>query len=99
MVSSALRDASMSDSSTSPSKQDPSLRPLLRSILLELAIYVPVVAAYFLLILRYASDKLTSLYQDSLPLYAIAATLAIVTQGVLLEVLTSWLLRRFGLRH
>ncbi len=89
----------MSDSSPSPPKQDPSLQPLLRSILLEIAIYVPIVATYFWLILRFAGDKLASLYQDSLTLYAIAATLAIVIQGVLLEVLTSWLLRRFGLRH
>ena len=89
----------MSDSSPSPPKQDPSLRPLLRSILLEIAIYVPIVATYFWLILRYAGDKLASLYQDSLSLYAIAATLAILIQGVLLEMLTSWLLRRFGLRH
>ena len=89
----------MSDSSPSPPKQDPSLQPLLRSILLEIAIYVPVVAAYFWLVLRYVSDKFTSLYQDSFVLYAIAATLAIVIQGVLLEMLTSWLLRRFGLRH
>ncbi|NOR90359.1 MAG: hypothetical protein GQ524_08895 [Anaerolineales bacterium] len=89
----------MSDSSTSPPKQDPSLQPLLRSILLEIAIYVPVVAVYFWLILRHVSDKFTSLYQDSLVLYALAATLAIVVQGVLLEMFTSWLLRRFGLRH
>jgi len=89
----------MSDSSTSPSRQDPSLQPLLRSILLEIAIYVPVVATYFWLILRYVGDKFTSLFQDSLALYAIAATFAIVIQGVLLEMLTSWLLRRFGLRH
>lgn len=89
----------MSNSSTSPPKHDPSLQPLLRSILLEIAIYVPVVATYFWLILRYAGDKFASLFQDSLALYAIAATLAIVIQGVLLEMLTSWLLRRFGLRH
>jgi len=89
----------MPDSSPSPPKQDPSLQPLLRSILLEVAIYLPIVAAYFWLILHYASDKFASLYQDSLPIYAIAATLAIVIQGVLLERLTSWLLRRFGLRH
>jgi len=89
----------MSDSSPSPYKQDPSLQPLLRSILLEIAIYVPIVAVYFWLILRYVGDKFASLYQDSLALYAIAATLAILIQGVLLERLTSWLLRRFGLRH
>lgn len=89
----------MSDSSPSPHKPDPSLQPLLRSILLEIAIYVPIVAVYFWLILRYVGDKFASLYQDSLSLYAIAATLAILIQGVLLERLTSWLLRRFGLRH
>ena len=89
----------MDDLSTSTPKQDPSLRPLLRSILLEIAFYAPIVAVYYWLILRFAGDKLTSLYQQSLSLYAIAATLAIVGQGVLLEMLTSWLLRRFGLRH
>jgi len=89
----------MDDLSTSPPKIDPSLRPLLRSILLEIAFYIPIVAVFFGLMLRFANDKFTYLFQNSLSLYAIAATLAIFVQGVLLEILTSWLLRRFGLRH
>ena len=89
----------MHDLTTSQPKPDPSLRPLLRSIMLEIAFYIPVVAVYYWLILRFLGEKLTSLYQESLSLYAVAATLAIVIQGVLLEILTSWLVRRFGLRH
>ena len=80
------------------SKSDPSLRPLLRSLMLELAIYTPLVVLYYLLVLRYANDSLTQLYQSDTVLYAITATAAIVAQAVLLERFTAWLLRRFGLR-
>jgi hypothetical protein len=77
---------------------DPSLLPLLRSLMLELAIYIPLVVLYFLLALRYANDYLTQLYQTNTISYAIIAITAIVVQAVLLERLTAWLLRRFGLR-
>ena len=88
----------MMKDSTTITKSDPSLRPLLRSLLLELAIYAPLVIIYFLLILRYANQFITRLYQTQTVVYAIVATGAIVVQGVMLEWLTSWLLRRFGLR-
>jgi hypothetical protein len=77
---------------------DPSLKPLLRSLLLELAIYTPLVVMYFLLVLRYANDYLTELYNRDTITYAVVATAAIIAQAVLLERLTAWLLRRFGLR-
>ena len=77
---------------------DPSLRPLLRSVVLELLIYTPLVVVYFLLVLRYANEYLTELYRTDTVTYAIVATVAIVAQAVLLERLTAWLLRRFGLR-
>jgi hypothetical protein len=86
----------MAHNETQPS--DPSLRPLLRSLALELAIYIPLVVAYFLLVLRYANSYLTELYNQNIVLYAVVATTAMVTQVVLLERLTAWLLRRFGLR-
>jgi hypothetical protein len=86
----------MAHNETQPS--DPSLRPLLRSLLLELAIYIPLVVAYFLLVLRFANSYLTELYYRDIVLYAIVATSAIILQVVLLERLTAWLLRRFGLR-
>ena len=86
----------MPHNETQPS--DPSLRPLLRSLLLELAIYIPLVVAYFLIVLRFANRYLTELYYRDIVLYAIVATSAIVMQVLLLERLTAWLLRRFGLR-
>ena len=78
--------------------RDPSLQPLLRSLLAELAVYTPLVIIYYLLILRVAEKYLADLYQQAPLPYAAAAILAIVVQGVLLERLTSWLVRRFGLR-
>ncbi|TFH36522.1 MAG: hypothetical protein E4G99_04775 [Anaerolineales bacterium] len=83
---------------TARSRIDPSFRPLLRSLVLELAIYTPLVLLYFLLILRFANQYLTDLYTSNLKLYAIVATAAIIIQAVLLERLTAWLLRQFGLR-
>lgn len=78
--------------------EDPSLKPLLRSLLIELAIYTPLVVLYFLLVLRYANSYLTELYYRDTVTYAIVATAAIISQAVVLERLTAWLLRRFGLR-
>ncbi len=83
---------------TNPPPRDPSLGPLLRSFLLEIAIYAPLVVLYFLLILRFANHRLTDLFLNNPRLYAFVATAAIVGQGVLLEWLTSLLVRRFGLR-
>lgn len=71
----------------------------MRSMALELAIYGPLVTIYFLLFLHFLEDPFILLYQQNPGLYAFASTLAIVLQGVLLERLTSWLLRRVGLRQ
>lgn len=78
---------------------DPSFRPMMRSLAIEVAISIPIVTAYFLLVISLAKDYLVELYYQELPIYSIVATAIIVLQGVLLEVLTSWLIRRFGLRH
>ena len=78
---------------------DPSLQPLIRSLLAELAIYIPLVILYFFLFLRIAEAYLARLYEQAPLPYAVAAIVAIVGQGVLLEWLTSWLLRRYGLRN
>ena len=93
-----MRDEKMKEDPSVHSRSDPSFRPLLRSLGIELAIYTPLVVLYFLLFLRYANDYFTQLYQSNTIAYAIIATAAIVTQAALLERLTAWLLRRFGLR-
>jgi len=71
----------------------------MKSLTLELVIYGPLVTLYFLIVLRTANDWLTNLYTASSTKYAVVAVLLIVGQGVMLEMLTSWLLRRIGLRH
>jgi hypothetical protein len=78
---------------------DPSFKPLFRSLIIELAIYAPLVTGYFILVILFVKEPLVQLYQDQPVLYAITATIVIVAQGVLLEALTSWLLRKIGLRY
>lgn len=88
----------MTDKLISAEQPDPSLKPLMRSLSIELAIYAPLVMVYFILIVRFAKEPLVKLYHQSPVLYAIIATLVIIAQGVLLEAVTSWLLRKIGLR-
>jgi hypothetical protein len=89
----------MSNNSETSRRIDPSFVPLMRSLGLELAIYVPLVTLYFFLVLRRVNDWLTNLFNSSSAEYAAVSVLFIVGQGVILERLTSWLLRRIGLRH
>jgi hypothetical protein len=81
------------------SRKDPSLKPFLRSMAIELLIYAPTIMIYLLLVLRYARDALLRLFQQSPVVYTVVGIVAILTQGVLLDTLTTWLLRRFGLRR
>ncbi len=80
------------------SPKDPSFKPLMRSLALELAIYGPLVTIYFFIVLYFAKDLLLKIYYEMPVIYSIVTLLVIVAQGVLLEALTSWLLRRIGLR-
>jgi sorbitol-specific phosphotransferase system component IIC len=66
---------------------------------IELLIYAPIVMVYLLLVLQYGSDALLHLFQQSTVVYTIVGIVAILAQGVLLDLLTTWLLRRFGLRR
>jgi hypothetical protein len=89
----------MEESKQVKASKDPSFIPLMRGLALELLIYTPLVTLYFLLFLHFAKDTLTMLFEESPTIYAVVATLAIVGQGVLLEMITSWLLRKVGLRQ
>ena len=77
---------------------DPSFKPLMRSLALELCIYAPLVTVYFIVVLHFAKEPLVRLYQEESTSYAFITLLLILMQGVLLEAFTSWLLRRIGLR-
>ena len=65
----------------------------LRSFVLELFIYTLLVIGYVLLVLNYMSGWLKNLYDQSKTRYAIICLLLIIGQGIVLEMVTSVLLR------
>ena len=79
--------------------KDPTLRAFLRSMALEMLIYAPVVVVYLLLVMRFGTGLLVRLFHESPVAYTIAGFAAIVAQGVLLDLLASWLLRKVGTRQ
>ncbi len=67
----------------------------LKSFLLELLVYGILVTVYFFAVLHFLGDWLSHLSHHNRRLYAIVTLLLIVTQGVVLEMLTSGLLKFF----
>lgn len=65
----------------------------LRSFVLELFVYVLLVTLYVLLVLRFLSGWLKQTYDQGKTRYAVVCLLLIIGQGVVLEMLTSVLLR------
>jgi Na+/glutamate symporter len=76
-----------------------SVKKLLRNFAIEMLVYAVLVTVYFILVLRTLGGWLTELYYSNLPLYAVVALVLIVTQGVMLEWLTSFLVERLGLER
>jgi hypothetical protein len=64
-----------------------------RAFLVELAIYVVFVTVYFFLVLHLLAGWLQGLYLQHVRLYALMAIVLIIGQAVLLESVTTWLLR------
>jgi hypothetical protein len=78
---------------------DTNARRLLRNFLIELVVYAILVAIYFVVVLRTIGDWLTELYYENLTLYAFVALALIVTQAVVLEMITTFLIERLGLER
>lgn len=72
-------------------------RHLIRAFLIELLLYAVLVVIYFFAVLRWLGEPLVAIFRTNLPLYAIAALVLIVVQGVVLEMVTSFLVARIGL--
>ena len=75
----------------SPTKKEKS--KTLRAFLIELAIYVVFVTVYFFLVLHFLADWLQDLHLNHVRIYALMTILLIIGQAVLLESVTTWLLR------
>jgi hypothetical protein len=65
----------------------------LRAFLVELAVYAVFVTTYFFLVLHYLSGWLQNLHLNHVRIYALVAILLIIGQAVVLESVTTWLLR------
>lgn len=74
-----------------------SLSRLLRSFGIQLFIYGILLAAYFLLVLRFLETPLRRFFETNLVLYGFIGLGLIVAQGVVLDIVTSVLVRLFGL--
>ena len=69
------------------------LRRLIRNLAVELAIYTVLLVVYFFAVLRFLGDFLTELSHSHTLWYALVGLGLIVAQAVLLEALTSALMR------
>lgn len=65
----------------------------LKLFLIELAVYAVLVLGYFFLVLHFLGTWLFRLFEQNKKLYAFVALGLIIGQGVMLEMLTSALLR------
>lgn len=69
------------------------LRVLVRNMIFELLIYGVMLVVYFFAVLRFLGKYLTDLYENQISIYAALSLVLIVVQGVLLEAITSYLIR------
>ncbi|MBN1666775.1 MAG: hypothetical protein JW862_06790 [Anaerolineales bacterium] len=74
-------------------------RIFFRNIIIELLVYSALLVIYFLVVLRYLSQFLTDLFYSQGVLYAVLGLALIVVQAVLLESLTSFLIRLLRLER
>lgn len=65
----------------------------LRAFLVELVVYAAFVTGYFFLVLHFLSGWLQDLHLNHVTTYAVVTILLVIGQAVLLESITTWLLR------
>ena len=73
--------------------QKPNLRKLVRNFIIELAVYGVLLVVYFFAVLQFLGGMLSNLFLNNMSLYAIVGLALIVTQAVVLEAVTSYLIR------
>ena len=79
-------------------------RKLIRNLLIEIIIYSVLIFGYYLLVLRWLGDWINSIFNSDLYLYAFVGLGLIFVQAVLLDLLTSFLMKfikldQFGIRR
>jgi hypothetical protein len=72
-------------------------KTLVRNLIIELLVYGVLLVGYFFLVLRFLGGFLTDLFSNHIELYAFLGLGLIVVQAVILEALTSFLIRMLRL--
>ncbi|HSJ56067.1 MAG TPA: hypothetical protein VLC95_02740 [Anaerolineae bacterium] len=75
------------------------LKLLIRNFAIEMVVYSVLLVAYFYLALRFLGEPLKQMYETRMVVYAILALVLIVAQAVMLEALTSMIVRWLGLER
>lgn len=70
-----------------------SIRILVRNLVIEILVYGVLLVVYFFMVLQYLGDFLTNLFDNQLLVYSLLGLGLIVIQAVLLEMITSYLIR------
>lgn len=73
------------------------LGQILRRLAIELLLYGVLLVVYFWFVLRYLDSWIYSLFNESLTIYSVISLILIVAQGVLLEMVTHFLMDKLGL--
>jgi hypothetical protein len=68
-------------------------RRLAGTLAINLALYAVLVVAYFFVVLRWLNEPLAGLFRENMGHYALISVLLILGQGLLLDIVTSSLLR------
>ena len=71
----------------------PDLQKLVRNFIIELIVYGILLIIYFYAVLRFLGGILNNFYLNNTTLYAVVGLALIVTQAVVLEAVTSYLIR------
>lgn len=79
-------------------------RKLIRNLVVEIIIYGALIFGYYLLVLRWLGEWIASIFNSNLILYAFIGLGLIFVQAVLLDLLTSFLMKfikldQFGIRR
>ena len=79
-------------------------RKLVRNLLFEIIIYSGLIFGYYLVVLRWLGDWIKSIFDSNLYFYAVAGLGLIFVQAVVLDLLTSYLMKviqldQFGIRR
>ena len=79
-------------------------RKLIRNLVFEIIIYSLLILGYYMLVLRWLGDWIASIFDSNLYIYAFAGLGLIFVQAVLLDILTSFLMKyikldQFGSRR